>query len=72
MPDSGFTDLLIVAATAIGLEIGAISASAAAALLAAGLLSVLTFPLLGLTILRQASEPCSETETSTPLSSPTA
>ena len=46
----------IVAATAIGLEIGAISASAAAALLAAGLLSVLIFPLLGLTILRQASE----------------
>jgi Kef-type K+ transport systems, membrane components len=42
----------IVAATAIGLEIGAISASTAAALLAAGLLSVLTFPLLGLTILR--------------------
>jgi Kef-type K+ transport system membrane component KefB len=60
----------IVAATAIGLEIGVISASAAAALLAAGLLSVLIFPLLGLTILRQASEP--RTETSTPLLSPTA
>ncbi len=59
----------IVAATAIGLEIGAISASAAAALLAAGLLSVLIFPLLGLTILRQPSEP--RTETSTPLPSPT-
>lgn len=42
----------IVAATAIGLELGAISASAAAALLAAGLLSVLIFPVLGLTILR--------------------
>jgi Kef-type K+ transport system membrane component KefB len=59
----------IVAATAIGLEIGAISASAAAALLAAGLLSVLVFPLLGLTILRQAGAP--RTKTSTPLPSPT-
>ena len=43
----------IVAATAIGLELGALTASAAAALLAAGLLSVLIFPLLGLTILRR-------------------
>jgi Kef-type K+ transport system membrane component KefB len=43
----------IVAATAIGTEIGALSASAAAALLAAGLLSVMVFPLLGLTLLRQ-------------------
>ncbi len=60
----------IVAATAIGLEIGAISASAAAALLAAGLLSVLIFPLLGLTILRQASEP--RAQTATPFASPTA
>ena len=50
----------IVAATAIGIEIGAISASAAAALLAAGLLSVLIFPLLGLTLLRQAGEPRAE------------
>ncbi len=45
----------IVAATAIGLEIGAISPASAAALLAAGLLSVLIFPLLGLTILRRDS-----------------
>lgn len=43
----------IVAATAIGLELGAITASVAAALVAAGLLSVLIFPLLGLTILRR-------------------
>ena len=43
----------IVAATAIGLELGAITAAAAAALVAAGLLSVLIFPLLGLTILRR-------------------
>lgn len=43
----------IVAATAIGLEIGAITPASAAALLAAGLLSVLIFPLLGLTVLRR-------------------
>jgi Kef-type K+ transport system membrane component KefB len=60
----------IVAATAIGLEIGAISASAAAALLAAGLLSVLIFPLLGLTILRQAGE--RRAKLSSPMPSPTA
>jgi Kef-type K+ transport system membrane component KefB len=56
----------IVAATAIGLEIGAISASAAAALLAAGLLSVLIFPLLGLTILRQTREPRQTSATAYP------
>jgi Kef-type K+ transport system membrane component KefB len=60
----------IVAATAIGLEIGAISASAAAALLAAGLLSVLIFPLLGLTILRQTREP--RQTSATPYPTPTA
>jgi Kef-type K+ transport system membrane component KefB len=43
----------IVAASAIGLQLGAITASTAAALLAAGLLSVLIFPVLGLTILRR-------------------
>ena len=47
----------IVAATAIGLEIGAITAASAAALLAAGLLSVLIFPVLGLTILRRDPAP---------------
>lgn len=47
----------IVAATAIGLEIGAITAASAAALLAAGLLSVLIFPVLGLTILRRDTAP---------------
>lgn len=60
----------IVAATAIGIEIGAISASAAAALLAAGLLSVLIFPLLGLTLLRQAGEP--RTEATLPFPTPAA
>ena len=43
----------IVAASAIGLELGAITPPTAAALLAAGLLSVLIFPVLGLTILRR-------------------
>ena len=44
----------IVAATAIGLELDAITPSSAAALVSAGLLSVLFFPLLGLTLLRKA------------------
>jgi Kef-type K+ transport system membrane component KefB len=42
----------IVAASAIGLELGLIDAAESAALIGAGLLSVLIFPLLGLTILR--------------------
>ena len=44
----------IVAATAIGLELGLVSAAESAALIGAGLLSVLIFPLLGLTLLRRA------------------
>jgi Kef-type K+ transport system membrane component KefB len=44
----------IVAATAIGLELGLIGGGEAAALVAAGLLSLLLFPLAGLTILRGA------------------
>jgi hypothetical protein len=43
----------IVAATAIGMDLGAIGAAAASALIAAGLLSVLVFPLAGLTLLRR-------------------
>jgi Kef-type K+ transport system membrane component KefB len=43
----------IVAATAIGLELGLVDAAESAALIGAGLLSVLTFPLLGLTLLRR-------------------
>jgi Kef-type K+ transport system membrane component KefB len=43
----------IVAATAVGQEIGVISAANAAALIAAGLLSVLVFPLAALTILKR-------------------
>lgn len=42
----------IVAAAAIGLELDLIAAGEAAALVAAGLLSLLVFPLAGLTILR--------------------
>jgi Kef-type K+ transport system membrane component KefB len=43
----------IVAATAIGLELGLIDAAASAALVGAGLLSVLLFPLAGLVLLRR-------------------
>ena len=43
----------IVASTAIGLELGVISAATAAGLIAAGLLSVLIFPLAGLTLLQK-------------------
>jgi Kef-type K+ transport system membrane component KefB len=53
----------IVAATAIGLELGLIDAAGSAALIGAGLLSVLIFPLLGLTLLRRA-EPDSKPEPS--------
>jgi Kef-type K+ transport system membrane component KefB len=44
----------IVAATAIGMELGALDAAQGSALIAAGLLSVLIFPLTGLTLLRRA------------------
>jgi Kef-type K+ transport system membrane component KefB len=43
----------IVAATAIGMDLGAIDAAEASALIAAGLLSVLIFPITGLTLLRR-------------------
>jgi Kef-type K+ transport system membrane component KefB len=46
----------IVAASAIGLELGLLDAAESAALIGAGLLSVLIFPLLGLTLLRGAPE----------------
>jgi Kef-type K+ transport system membrane component KefB len=47
----------IVAATAIGAELGAIDAAESSALVAAGLLSVLVFPLAGLTLLRSEGGP---------------
>jgi Kef-type K+ transport system membrane component KefB len=46
----------IVAATAIGRELGLIDAAASAALVGAGLLSVLAFPLIGLVLLRRTAE----------------
>ena len=45
----------IVAATAIGLELALIDAAESAALIGAALLSVLIFPLLGVTLLRRAA-----------------
>jgi Kef-type K+ transport system membrane component KefB len=45
----------IVAATAIGMELGLIDAAASAALIGAGLLSVLIFPLVGLLLLRRSA-----------------
>ena len=45
----------IVAATAIGAQLGLIDAAASAALVGAGLLSVLAFPLTGLVLLRRAA-----------------
>ena len=47
----------IVAASMIGLELGLLDRATGAALIAAGLLSVLLFPLAALTILRGAEEP---------------
>ena len=49
----------IVAATAIGRNLGLIDAAESAALIAAGLLSVLIFPLAGLTLLRGDGEAAS-------------
>jgi Kef-type K+ transport system membrane component KefB len=45
----------IVAATAIGMELRLIDAAASAALIGAGLLSVLIFPLVGLLLLRRSA-----------------
>ncbi len=47
----------IVAATAIGQELGLIDAAGSAALVAAGLLSVVIFPATGLALLRGAARP---------------
>ncbi len=52
MPNVSF----IVAASQIGLELGLITKATGAALIAAGLLSVLIFPIMEFTILRR-SEP---------------
>jgi hypothetical protein len=47
----------IVAATAIGLQLKLIDAAGSAALIAAGLLSVIVFPVTGLALLRGHTEP---------------
>src|SRR5204863_1975510 len=47
----------IVAATTIGVEMGLMSTAESSALVAAGLLSVLVFPLTGLTLLKRAGAP---------------
>jgi Kef-type K+ transport system membrane component KefB len=47
----------IVAATAIGLDLGVIDAATSAALIAAGLLSVVIFPATGLALLRSGGTP---------------
>ena len=47
----------IVAASAIGLELGLIDAAESAALIGAGLLSVLAFPVAGLAVLRGGRQP---------------
>jgi Kef-type K+ transport system membrane component KefB len=47
----------IVAAVMIGIELGTLDEATGAALIAAGLLSVLVFPLLALTLLRRAEAP---------------
>jgi Kef-type K+ transport system membrane component KefB len=52
----------IVAATAIGLELGLVDAAESAALIGAGLLSVLIFPLLGLTLLRRGEPDGAESQ----------
>jgi Kef-type K+ transport system membrane component KefB len=46
----------IVAASQIGMELGLLTRATGAALIAAGLLSVLIFPLLALTVLRRAEQ----------------
>jgi Kef-type K+ transport system membrane component KefB len=52
----------IVAASMIGMELGVVDQATGAALIAAGLLSVLLFPLLALTVLRRAEAPVTRAE----------
>ena len=47
----------IVAATAIGVDLGLLDQAESAALIAAGLLSVIAFPLTGVTMLRRGERP---------------
>ena len=52
----------IVAAAQIGMELGAISQATGAALVAAGLMSVLIFPLVALKVLRGGDSAVAESE----------
>jgi len=52
----------IVASTAIGIEMGLIGSAEASALIAAGLLSVLLFPITALTLLKRGGAPMSDTD----------
>jgi Kef-type K+ transport system membrane component KefB len=56
----------IVAATAIGVDLDLITPAESAALIAAGLLSVLLFPVTGLTLLRRGGAPMSATADTEP------
>jgi Kef-type K+ transport system membrane component KefB len=56
----------IVAATMIGQDLGVISGASSAAFIAAGLLSVVVFPVTGLALLRRGGDPESEPTRPTP------
>ncbi len=60
----------IVAATTIGMELDLIDAAGSAALIGAGLLSVLIFPITGLTLLRRGSSAGSPEPEPQPSSTP--
>jgi len=60
----------IVASTQIGRALGLIGAATAAALVAAGLLSVLIFPLVALTLLRQPERPGADSPAPTTAAAP--
>ena len=62
----------IVAASAIGLELSLIDAAEGAALIGAGLLSVLVFPVLGLALLRGGAEPAPSDAPPEPAAEPAA
>ena len=57
----------IVAATQIGMELGLLTAATGAALVAAGLLSVMAFPLAAVTLLRRAAPATSPAGTAPPV-----
>jgi Kef-type K+ transport system membrane component KefB len=57
----------IVAATQIGLQLGVITRASAAGLIAAGLLSVMISPALGLVLLRRKQPTAASQETPTPV-----